>query len=43
MKKEKDILELCNQIRQIAFDLHVFLLKQTEKLLALKYFTTQHL
>jgi GxxExxY protein len=25
MKKEKDILELCNQIRQIAFDLHVFL------------------
>ena len=25
MKKEKDILELCNQIRQVAFDLHVYL------------------
>jgi len=25
MEKEKDILELCNQIRQIAFDLHVYL------------------
>lgn len=25
MKKEEEILELCNQIRQIAFDLHVYL------------------
>jgi len=25
MKKETNILELCNQIRQIAFDLHVYL------------------
>jgi len=25
LKKEKDILELCNQIRQIAFDLHCYL------------------
>ena len=25
MEKEKDILELCNQIRQVAFDLHVYL------------------
>lgn len=25
MGKEKDILELCNQIRQVAFDLHVYL------------------
>jgi GxxExxY protein len=25
MNNEKDILELCNQIRQIAFDLHVYL------------------
>jgi GxxExxY protein len=25
LDKEKDVLELCNQIRQIAFDLHVYL------------------
>src|SRR3972149_9427784 len=25
MEKEKDILELCSQIRQIAFDLHCYL------------------
>jgi len=25
LKKEKDILELCNQIRQVAFNLHVYL------------------
>ena len=25
MKEEKDILELCNHIRQVAFDLHVYL------------------
>ncbi len=25
MEKERDILELCNQIRQIAFDLHTYL------------------
>jgi GxxExxY protein len=25
MKKEKDILELCDLIRQVAFDLHVYL------------------
>jgi len=25
MEKEKDILKLCDQIRQIAFDLHVYL------------------
>jgi GxxExxY protein len=25
MENEKDTLELCNQIRQIAFDLHVYL------------------
>jgi GxxExxY protein len=25
LKQEEDILELCNQIRQIAFDLHVYL------------------
>jgi len=25
MKTEKDILELCDQIRQVAFDLHVYL------------------
>jgi len=25
LKKEKDVLDLCDQIRQIAFDLHVYL------------------
>lgn len=25
MRNEKDVLELCNRIRQIAFDLHVYL------------------
>ena len=25
MEKEKDVLELCNQVRQVAFDLHVYL------------------
>lgn len=25
MRRERDILELCNEIRQIAFELHVFL------------------
>ena len=25
MREEKDILALCNQIRQVAFDLHVYL------------------
>jgi GxxExxY protein len=25
MKQEKDILELCDQLRQFAFDLHVYL------------------
>jgi GxxExxY protein len=25
MEQEKDILELCNKIRQIVFDLHVYL------------------
>ena len=25
MGKEKDILALCNQVRQVAFDLHVYL------------------
>lgn len=25
LTQEKDILELCNQVRQIAFDLHVYL------------------
>ncbi len=24
MEKEKDILALCNQVRQVAFDLHVY-------------------
>lgn len=25
MEKEKDVLELCDQIRQVAFELHVYL------------------